>query len=117
MGAQVLDWELQQQLVPHMKHLEPLPGIYDQNFIAANQEARASNVIKGSRQEQVDTVREQIRTFQSSTGVDKVIVLWTANTERFAEVGLLPRLVPSRSEHLWRGPAGTCCSTALCQQQ
>ena len=86
--AQVLDWELQRQLVPHMRDLQPLPGIYDADFIAANQDARADNIIKGSRAQQVETVRGQIRAFQADTGVDKVIVLWTANTERFAEVRL-----------------------------
>ena len=51
--AQVLDFELQKQLVPHMRGLVPLPGIYDPAFIAANQAERADNVIKGSKAEQV----------------------------------------------------------------
>ncbi len=34
---QVLDFELQRQLVPYMRDLVPLPGIYDPDFIAANQ--------------------------------------------------------------------------------
>jgi len=84
--AKVLDFELQRQLVPYMKDLTPLPGIYDQDFIAANQEERANNLIKGTKSEQVETVRRQIREFKESSGVDKVIVLWTANTERFAQV-------------------------------
>ena len=51
--VQVLDFELQRQLVPYMKDLTPLPGIYDPDFIAANQDARADNLIKGSKKEQV----------------------------------------------------------------
>ena len=39
--AQVLDWDLQRQLAPHMRDWVPRPGIYDPSFIAANQEARA----------------------------------------------------------------------------
>lgn len=35
---------------------------------------------------QMDQVRQQIREFKSSSGVDKVIVLWTANTERYSDV-------------------------------
>ena len=46
---QVLDWELQRQLVPYMKEQVPLPGIFDPDFIAANQDARADNIIKGSK--------------------------------------------------------------------
>jgi myo-inositol-1-phosphate synthase len=64
-------------------------GIYDPAFIAANQEERADNVIKGSRQQQVETVRQQIRQFKQDSAVDKVIILWTANTERYAQVPLV----------------------------
>lgn len=49
---QVLDFELQRQLVPYMKNMVPLPGIYDPDFIAANQDARADNCIKGSKKDQ-----------------------------------------------------------------
>ena len=45
--AKVLDWELQQQLRPHMEKLKPRPSVYIPNFIAANQEDRADNVITG----------------------------------------------------------------------
>ena len=73
---QVLDWELQRQLVPYMKDMVPLPGIYDPDYIAANQDQRADSLIKGSKREQVETVREQIRNFKQSTGVDKVSRVW-----------------------------------------
>ena len=36
--------------------------------------------------EHVETIRSNIRDFKAANGLDKVIVLWTANTERFAEV-------------------------------
>ena len=63
-NAQVLDFELQRQLVPYMKDMTPLPGIYDPDFIAANQDTRADNVIKGTTKEQLDTIRRDIRTFK-----------------------------------------------------
>jgi myo-inositol-1-phosphate synthase len=34
----------------------------------------------------METVRQQIRQFKADKGVDRVIVLWTANTERYSEV-------------------------------
>ena len=46
----------------------------------------ADNVLQGSKQEQMDAVRVHIREFKAQHGLDKVIVLWTANTERFAAV-------------------------------
>ena len=60
----MLDFELQRQLVPYMKEMTPLPGIYDPDFIAANQDTRADNVIKGSRREQMETIRQDIRSFK-----------------------------------------------------
>jgi myo-inositol-1-phosphate synthase len=50
----------------------PRPGIYDPSFIAANQQARATNCIKGSKQEQMDQIRADIKDFQQKSGVDKV---------------------------------------------
>lgn len=34
----------------------------------------------------MEEIRQNIRDFKQSSGVDKVVVLWTANTERFSEV-------------------------------
>ena len=65
----MLDLELQRQLVPYMKEMTPLPGIYDPDFIAANQERRADNVVKGSRKEQLETIRRDIRTFKEQNKV------------------------------------------------
>lgn len=84
--AQVFDYELQRQLVPYMKDMVPMPGIYDPKFIAANQSDRADNTLPGTKQEQVEAVRQQMREFKAKHGLDKLIVLWTANTERYAEV-------------------------------
>uniref|UniRef100_A0A8C9JA43 Inositol-3-phosphate synthase 1 n=1 Tax=Panthera tigris altaica TaxID=74533 RepID=A0A8C9JA43_PANTA len=84
--AQVLDWGLQEQMRPHMESLRPRPSVYIPEFIAANQSARADNLILGTRAQQLEQIRRDIRDFRSSAGLDKVIVLWTANTERFCEV-------------------------------
>ncbi|XP_056151851.1 inositol-3-phosphate synthase 1-B-like [Lampris incognitus] len=84
--AQVLDWTLQEKLRPHMSCLKPRSSIYIPEFIAANQQSRADNVLTGTTAEQVDQLRADIRDFRQSSGVDKVIVLWTANTERFCDI-------------------------------
>uniref|UniRef100_A0A8C7WWK0 inositol-3-phosphate synthase n=1 Tax=Oryzias sinensis TaxID=183150 RepID=A0A8C7WWK0_9TELE len=84
--AKVLDWSLQEQLRPYMSCLKPRPSIYIPEFIAANQESRADNVLTGNLTEQVKRIRADIRDFRQSSGVDKVIVLWTANTERFCDI-------------------------------
>jgi myo-inositol-1-phosphate synthase len=84
--AKVLEPDLIRQLRPHMENLKPLPAIFDLDFIAANQDERADNIVTGSKQEAVEVVRKNIREFKASNNLDKVIVLWTANTERFSEV-------------------------------
>ncbi|XP_076369071.1 inositol-3-phosphate synthase 1-A-like [Tachypleus tridentatus] len=84
--ARVLDFDLQSQLRPYMEKLIPRPSIYDKDFIASNQESRADNIILGTKNEQMEKIRKDIRDFKMKTGVDKVIVLWTANTERFCDV-------------------------------
>lgn len=84
--AKVLDVSLQDQLYDHMKDLVPLPSIYFPDFIAANQADRADNVLTGSKFEQMEQIRRDIREFKARNGLDKVVVLWTANTERFAAI-------------------------------
>ncbi|XP_060077711.1 inositol-3-phosphate synthase 1-A-like [Ylistrum balloti] len=88
--AQVLDWNLQQQLRPYMENLKPRPSIYIPDFIAANQEARADNLLSGTKEEMIEQIRSDIRDFKTKNDLDEVIILWTANTERFSavEVGL-----------------------------
>ncbi|QCD98670.1 inositol-3-phosphate synthase-like [Vigna unguiculata] len=84
--AKVFDIDLQKQLRPYMESMVPLPGIYDPDFIAANQEERANNVIKGTKKEQVAQIIKDIKEFKAATKVDRVVVLWTANTERYSNL-------------------------------
>ena len=61
-------------------------GIYDVDFIAANQAERANNVITGTKSEQIEVIRKDLRDFKEKHSLDKIIVLWTANTERYAAI-------------------------------
>jgi len=85
--AQVFDYDLQRQLVPHMKDIKPMPSIYYPDFIAANQVDRANNVIAGKdKKAHLEHIRKDIRDFKQNNNVDKVIVIWSANTERFSSI-------------------------------
>lgn len=86
--AEVLPWDLQRQLIGHMAHLgKPLPSIYYPDFIAANQEARADNLISGNdKQVHLERIRADIRDFRSANDLDRIVVFWTANTERYSEI-------------------------------
>lgn len=85
--AKVLEWDLQRQLAPQMADMKPLPSIYYPTFINANQSERADNLIPGEdKQAHLEHIRKDIREFKAQNGLDKVIVLWTANTERYSEL-------------------------------
>lgn len=69
-----------------MTDIKPRPSVYIPDFIAANQLDRADNIIKtDKRSEVLDQLRADIRDFKKSKNLDQIIVLWTANTERFSE--------------------------------
>jgi myo-inositol-1-phosphate synthase len=80
--AKVLEWDLQQQLIKQMATLKPLPSIYYPDFIAANQSDRADNLVSGTKWEQLEHIRKDIRDFKAVNGLEKVVVVWSANTER-----------------------------------
>ncbi|GAA5858975.1 hypothetical protein JCM8547_007183 [Rhodosporidiobolus lusitaniae] len=85
--AQVLEYDLQRQLAPLMAEYKPLPSIYYPTFINANQEDRADNVLPGSnKQAHLEQIRRDIREFKEKNGLEQVIVLWTANTERYSQL-------------------------------
>ncbi|XP_047992349.1 inositol-3-phosphate synthase isoform X2 [Leguminivora glycinivorella] len=84
--AKVIDYDLQQKLRKEMAGMKPRPAIYDPDFIAANQADRATNLIRGTKYEQYLQIRADIKDFKDRQKLEKVIVLWTANTERFCEV-------------------------------
>lgn len=84
--AKVIDYDLQQKLRKEMSTMRPRPAIYDPDFIAANQVDRAVHLIRGTRHEQYLQIRADIKDFRDKNKLDRIIVLWTANTERFCEV-------------------------------
>ncbi|CAL8109333.1 unnamed protein product [Orchesella dallaii] len=84
--AAVFDWELQEKLRSHMEHLKPRKAVFFQDFVAANQADRVNNVLTGSKFEQMEQIRADICDFKKEKNLDKVIILWVGNTERFSEI-------------------------------
>lgn len=87
--AKVLDVNLQKQLYPMMEKIVPRRALFDLNFVAENQDQRADNILDSSKLtkwQQVLKIMEDIEDFKTSKQLDKVIILWTANTERFTEL-------------------------------
>jgi len=84
--SRVLEPDLIRQVKPLMDRMRPLPSVYSSSFIASNQSDRADNVIGGSKGEQLEQIRKDIRDFKENNQLDKVIIMWTANTERYTNV-------------------------------
>lgn len=84
--SKVLEPDLIRQLESEMVEMQPLPSIYHPDFIALNQFDRADNLITGTKQVQLDTIRSHIRSFKKKHDLQSVIVLWTANTERYTRL-------------------------------
>lgn len=85
--AQVFDYELQVQLASEMRRFKPMKSIYYSDFIASNQNDRADNILEGdniNKLEHLKQIRQDINDFKKNNDLSKVIILWTANTERFA---------------------------------
>jgi myo-inositol-1-phosphate synthase len=58
-------------------------SIYYSDFIASNQSARADNVLDGDNKNKfahLKQIRDDITKFKAENSLDKVIILWTANT-------------------------------------
>ena len=84
--SKVIEPDLIHQLKDDLKAIVPLPAALNGDFIASNQADRADNVVLGTNQEIVDKLRKDIQDMKQKT--DKVILLWTANTEQY----LLPEI-------------------------
>lgn len=79
--SHVLEPTLLEQLKPRLEQIVPLKAALNPDFIAANQSDRANHVLTGTNRELIDQLRSDIRDMKART--DKVIILWTANTEMF----------------------------------
>lgn len=84
--AQVFEPGLQDLLAPVMSKMTPRPAAFDPSFVARNQESRANNLIPGTKSMQVMQLRADIREFKLTHELDKIIVIWMGNTERFCKV-------------------------------
>ena len=88
----------------------------NQEFIAANQADRVDNVFAGTNQECIDKIRKDIQEMKKQ--VDKVVVLWTANTEMFVlpEIQTIAELKSRISENVSLASSILYCVAAIEEQ-
>ncbi len=66
-----------------LEAIKPLPAAFDHNYA---KRLDGDNVKQGTRWELVEQLREDIRNFKATTGVERVVVLWAASTEVYVPV-------------------------------
>jgi myo-inositol-1-phosphate synthase len=82
--AKVIDFDLLRRLEPMLSTIVPLPSIFSPSFIASNQGARVDNTVRApSLRLKIEQIKSDIVTFKIKHNLAKVIILWTASTERF----------------------------------
>lgn len=81
----MLEPDLLRQLAPALTAITPLPAPFYPDFIAANQASRADNVLHGAdKAAHLRAIRDDIAAFKRAHALNACIILWSANTERFA---------------------------------
>ena len=85
--ARVLDHALIEQIKDELSSITPLQGVYRPGWIASNQTDRVNNSLSQdlSHEDIISHLRAHINNFKTINGVDKVVVMWTASTERNSE--------------------------------
>ena len=113
--AHVLEPALLNSLKEDLEKLKPLPSVLNQEYIAANQSDRVNNVFSGSSQECIDKIRADIQEMKKR--VDKVVVLWTANTEMYSPAIDSPSDLKGKIERNVSLPASVLFSVAAIEEQ
>src|SRR6184192_1824132 len=62
-----------------LQSIKPLPAVFDQYYV---KRLHGTNVKQGkNKRELADQLRQDIRAFKQSAGVDRIVVVWCASTE------------------------------------
>jgi len=85
--AGVLERDLLDEVKPFLQSVKPLPAVFDRHYV---KKLDGPNVKKGkSKMELAEQLRQDIRDFRKSSGVDRLVMIWCGSTEIF----LQPRAV------------------------
>jgi len=83
--AGVLERHHLEPIAEFLKRLRPMPAAFDQQYVKRLQ---GTNVKRGkNKRDLAEQLREDIRQFKKSAGVDRVVMVWAASTEIFLTQG------------------------------
>ncbi len=64
--------------------IKPMPAAFENKYVTR---INGTNVKTGTKREQAEALREDIRRFKSENGCDRVVLVWCASTEIFIKPG------------------------------
>jgi len=83
--AGVLEGRHLEPITDFLKGIQPLPAAFDQQYVKRLQ---GTNVKRGkTKRELAEQLREDIRQFRRTSGVDRLVIIWAASTEVFLTPG------------------------------
>jgi len=83
MNAGVLDKDLLNQVSEQLASLKPMPAVFEQNYV---KRLHGENVKSGkNKMELAEQLIDDIASFKSKNGCDRLVMVWAASTEIFLE--------------------------------
>lgn len=80
--ANVLDAALLEQIREPLENIKPYPAVFDESYIT---QINGSHKKQGKNKKDLcEQLRQDIRDFKKANGLDRVVVVWCASTERYA---------------------------------
>jgi myo-inositol-1-phosphate synthase len=81
MNANVLQPELLKKIKPNLQKIKPMKAVFDKNYV---KRIDGPNVkTKGSLRDKAEELMEDMKSFKSSTGADRLVMIWCGSTEVF----------------------------------
>lgn len=79
--AQVLKPELLKKLKPSLQKVKPMKAVFDRNYV---KRIDGPNVkTKGNLREKAEALMDDMKTFQTTNGCDRLVMIWCGSTEVF----------------------------------
>jgi len=79
--AQVLKPELLKKLKPNLQKVKPMKAVFDKNYV---KRIDGPNVkTKGNLREKAEALMDDMKTFQTTNGCDRLVMIWCGSTEVF----------------------------------
>src|SRR5437588_151764 len=76
-----------------LQGIKPMPAVFDQYYV---KRLHGTNVKRGKNKRALaEQLRQDIRAFKQSAGVDRIVIVWCASTEVFLTAGAAHRSLPA----------------------